>query len=144
MTCDASSLFSTTTFVTMALIMLISYGSTTCHAVRHLAHAPPLVAPFTVSGIRVMPKPPIVPVATLPLMLVMLTIPTAGAVPQIHVVPNTAVLPPMPAVVPAVMPKVTLPLMPTVRDENGRKRTGKPLSRFCICILSSETGLGPE
>jgi hypothetical protein len=30
------------------------------------------------------------------------------------------------------------------RDENGRKRTEKPLSRFRIRILSSETGSGPE
>ena len=30
------------------------------------------------------------------------------------------------------------------RDENGRKRTEKPFSRFRIRILSSETGSGPE
>jgi hypothetical protein len=30
------------------------------------------------------------------------------------------------------------------RDENGRKRTEKLLSRFRIRILSSETGSGPE
>jgi hypothetical protein len=30
------------------------------------------------------------------------------------------------------------------RDENGRKWTEKPLSRFRIRILSLETGSGPE
>ena len=46
MTCDASSLFSATTLVTMALIMLIGDCSTTCHDMRHLAHAPPSAAPI--------------------------------------------------------------------------------------------------
>jgi photosystem II stability/assembly factor-like uncharacterized protein len=32
----------------------------------------------------------------------------------------------------------------TSRDENGRKRTEKPLSRFRIRILLSEMGSGPE
>jgi hypothetical protein len=66
---DASSLFSATTLVTMALIMLIGDGSTTCHAVRYLAHAPPPVAHVIVPGIPVVPKSPIVSVDTLPLML---------------------------------------------------------------------------
>jgi hypothetical protein len=42
-----------------------------------------------------------------------------GVVPQIHVVPNTAALPPMPAAVPTVMLKVTLPPMPTVVPKVG-------------------------
>jgi hypothetical protein len=118
-TCDASYLFSDTMFVTMALIMLIGYGSTMCHAVQHLAHSPHPVAPFVVLGIPVVPKPPIVPVATLPLMLAIPTVSAVGAVPQIHVVPNITVLPPMPAVVPAVMPKVTLQPMPVVVPKVG-------------------------
>jgi hypothetical protein len=32
----------------------------------------------------------------------------------------------------------------TGRDENGRKRAKNPLSHFCIRILSSKTGSGPE
>jgi hypothetical protein len=39
---------------------------------------------------------------------------------------------------------VPLPSAMTIRDENGRKRTEKPISRFCIRILSSETGSGPK
>jgi hypothetical protein len=78
MTCYASSLFSATTVVTTTLI---GDGSTTCHVVRHLAHAPSLLSPS------------IVPVATLPPMLAIPTVPAVGAVPQVHVVPNTAVMP---------------------------------------------------
>ncbi|AQK42320.1 hypothetical protein ZEAMMB73_Zm00001d024914 [Zea mays] len=92
----------------MALIMLIGNGSTTCHAVWHLVHAPLPVAPVTVPGIPVVTKPSIVPVATLPLMLDIPMVLTVGVVPQIHVVPNTAALPPMSAPVLAVMTKVTL------------------------------------
>jgi hypothetical protein len=119
MTCDTSFLFSATVLMTMALIMLIGDGSTTCHAVRHLAHALPLVAPIAVSRIYVVPKPSIVPVGTLPLMLAISTIPVVGAMPRIHVVPNTAALPPMLAAVPPIMPKLTLPLMPVVRPKVG-------------------------
>jgi hypothetical protein len=97
MTRDASSLFSATTLVNMALIMLIGNGSTTCHAVWHLVHAPLPVAPVAVLGIPVVTKPSIVPVATLPLMLDIPMVLAVGVVPQIHVVPNTAALPPMPA-----------------------------------------------
>jgi hypothetical protein len=78
--------------VTMALILLVGDGSTTCHVMRHLAHAP-LVAPVAIPSLHVMSKPSIVLVATLPLMLAIPTVPTVGVVPQIHVVPNTAALP---------------------------------------------------
>uniref|UniRef100_A0A804LD49 Uncharacterized protein n=1 Tax=Zea mays TaxID=4577 RepID=A0A804LD49_MAIZE len=119
MTCDASSLFSATALVTMALIMLIGDGSTMCHVVRHLAHTPTPIAPVAISGIPVVPKPPIVPVATLPLMLIVPTIPAVGVVPQIHVVSNTAVLPPMSAVVPTIMPKVMLSPMLVIMAKVG-------------------------
>jgi hypothetical protein len=66
-----------------------------------------------------MPKPPIVPVATLPLMLAIPTVPAVGAVPQIHVVPNTPALPPVPAVVATVVLKVTLPPMLVVVSKVG-------------------------
>jgi hypothetical protein len=64
-------------------------------------------------------KSSIMPVATLPLMLSIPTVPAVGVLPQIHVLLNTAVLPPMPVVVPAIMPKVTLPPMPTVVPKVG-------------------------
>jgi hypothetical protein len=104
--------------VMIALIMLIGYGSTTCHIMRHLAHAPPRVAPFAVPGIPVVLSL-IMPVATLPLMLAIPTVPAVSAMPQIHVVSNTAVMPPMPTAVPIVMPKVTLPPMPVVVPKVG-------------------------
>jgi hypothetical protein len=34
------------------------------------------------------------------------------------------------------------PALVVIRDKNGRKRTEKPLSRFRIRLLSSETGSG--
>ena len=77
----------------MTLIMLIGNDSTTCHAVRHLAHTPSPVTPFAVPGIPVMPKPPIVIVATLSLMLAIPVVPVVGVVPQIHVVPNITAAP---------------------------------------------------
>eukprot|EP00267_Zea_mays_P031620 XP_008664087.1 uncharacterized protein LOC103642641 [Zea mays] len=142
MTRDASSLFSATTLVKMALIMLIGNGSTTCHAVWHLVHAPLPVAPVTVPGIPVVTKPSIVPVATLPLMLDIPMVLTVGVVPQIHVVPNTAALPPMSAPVLAVMTKVTLlpmlvvvpkvgafPPMPVVMPKVG------DLPRDALCVV---------
>jgi hypothetical protein len=119
MTCDAFSLFSATALVMMVLIMLIGDGSTTCHVVWHLAHASPPIAPIAVPGIPIVLKPPIVLVATLPLMLAIPTVPAAGVVTQIHVVLNTAALPPMPAAVLAVIPKVTLPPMPAVMTNVG-------------------------
>jgi hypothetical protein len=93
MTRNALSLFSATTLVKMALIMLIGDDSTTCHTVRHLSHAPLPVAPVAIPGIHVVQKPSIVPVATLPLMLDIPMVLAVGVVPQIHVVPNTATLP---------------------------------------------------
>ena len=84
----------------MALIMLIGDGSITYHVVRHLAHAPPPVAPFAVPNIPVVPKPPIVPMATLSLMLAIPTVSMVGVVPRIYVVLNIAALPPMTVVVP--------------------------------------------
>jgi hypothetical protein len=93
MTCDASSLFYATTLVTMALIMLIGDCSTTCHDMRHLAHAPPSATPIAVPSIPIVSKPSIVPVANLLLILAILTVPVVGVVPHIHVVSNTAALP---------------------------------------------------
>jgi hypothetical protein len=79
----------------MTLIMLIGDGNTMCHAVRHLAHAPPPIAPVAILGIPIVPKLSIVLVATLPLMLALPTVPAVGVVPQIHVVSNITALPPM-------------------------------------------------
>jgi hypothetical protein len=93
MTCDASSLFSTMALMTMALIMLIGDGNTTCHDMRHLAHALPSVPPIVIPRIPIVPKPSIVPMATLLLMLAIPTVPVVGVVPQIHVAPNTTALP---------------------------------------------------
>jgi hypothetical protein len=58
------------------------------------------VAHVAIPGILVVSKPPVVPMATLPLMLAIPTFPAVAAVPQIHVVSNTVVMPPMPAAVP--------------------------------------------
>lgn len=97
----------------MALIMLIGDGSTTCHAVWHLAHTPSLGA-FSCraeAAYRARGHPSTDARHT--------DVPAVGDVPQIHVVPNTAALPPMPAVVPTVMLKVTLPPMSTVVPKVG-------------------------
>jgi hypothetical protein len=64
-------------------------------------------------------KPSIVHMATLPLILAIPTVLAVGAVPQIHVMLNTAALPPMPVAVPAVMPKMTPLPMPIVVSKVG-------------------------
>jgi hypothetical protein len=114
MTCDASSLSSAMVLVTMALIMLIGDDSTTFYTVWHLAHPPPPGHSCRYLGHSCRAKAVDCAVATLPLILAIPTIPAVAVVPQIHVVSNIAALPLMSAVVPAVMPKLTMPPMPAV------------------------------
>jgi hypothetical protein len=93
--------------------MLIGDGNTTCHAMRHLAHAPPPVAPTAIPGIPVMPKSSLMPVATLPM------VPTVGIVPQDPCGAEHHCVAPMSAAVPVVMPKVTLSPMPAIVSKVG-------------------------